>query len=166
MKIRLGFITNSSSTNHIIMWKGDKYDLKRLLLEKISIFPTNFSGYAQNYHVDKSEILDAILSMIERSLDKSSIQKELAERLEYAERWYKESIQDKRPWGTSWAEEEVKFTKELISLSEDKDWMLEISFGDNEGCFAGGDLGYVMDYAGRNIDVEEDELAYKTEQNR
>lgn len=32
MLFRLGFVTNSSSTNHIIFWKGQKEDLKDLLL--------------------------------------------------------------------------------------------------------------------------------------
>ena len=31
IKVKLGFVTNSSSTNHIIMWNGDKSDLRGIL---------------------------------------------------------------------------------------------------------------------------------------
>jgi hypothetical protein len=163
MKIRLGFITNSSSTNHIIMWKGDKYDLKKLLIERISIFPTNFSSY-KNYQIEKVNVLDAILSMIEAATDKEAMIKELQERLDWAERWYKNA--KNYSYSKDYAKEALIFAKKLVELSKNKDWMLEVSFGDSEGNFKGGDLGYVMDYEGRYINVEEDDFAYKTEQNR
>ena len=31
MKIRLGFVTNSSSTNYVLIWNGEKEDIKDLL---------------------------------------------------------------------------------------------------------------------------------------
>lgn len=31
MRLRLGFVTNSSSTNHLVWWNGKKSDLKKLL---------------------------------------------------------------------------------------------------------------------------------------
>jgi hypothetical protein len=162
MKVRLGFVTNSSSTNHIMMWSGDKYDLKKILIEKINIFPKTYS----NYSVDKSEILDAILSMIQSSTDQEAMRKELQEQLEWAKNWYDEAKQDGRKWSMEFAADEMEFIKELIELSKNKDWMLKISFGDNEGNFSGGNLGYVMDYEGRKIDVEEKNFVYKTKQNR
>ncbi len=36
--IRLGYVTNSSSTQHIIAWKGKKEDLFDLLVKHIGIF--------------------------------------------------------------------------------------------------------------------------------
>lgn len=35
MKLRLGFVTNSSSTNYVIAWKGEKRDLFDLVKEHI-----------------------------------------------------------------------------------------------------------------------------------
>jgi hypothetical protein len=40
MKLRLGFVTNSSSTNHIIAWNGKKEDLRSILEAHKKQFPT------------------------------------------------------------------------------------------------------------------------------
>ncbi len=37
--IRLGYVTNSSSTQHIIAWQGKKKDIKKLLKKHAEIFP-------------------------------------------------------------------------------------------------------------------------------
>jgi hypothetical protein len=166
MKVRLGFITNSSSTNHIMMWKGSQYDLKKFLMENLSVFPTESDGYNQKYVVEKGEILDAILSMINNAMNKEAIKEELQNRLERAERWYEEEKERKDSWSVDWEKEELEFAKKLLNSAEDKDWMLEVSFGDNEGDFAGGNIGNIMDYEGRLININEDGFSYTTEQNR
>jgi hypothetical protein len=38
MTLRLGFVTNSSSTNHIIAWNGNRDDLAQLLYKHIKHF--------------------------------------------------------------------------------------------------------------------------------
>lgn len=45
-------------------------------------------------------------------------------------------------------------------------YVTEIGFGDNHGEVQGVGVGDIMDYAGRHIDMEKDDLAIWTEQNR
>jgi hypothetical protein len=45
-------------------------------------------------------------------------------------------------------------------------YVTEIGFGDNHGEVQGVGVGDIMDYAGRHIDMEKEDLAVWTEQNR
>jgi len=46
------------------------------------------------------------------------------------------------------------------------DSVLEIQFGDNHGNIMGNDIGYAMDYEGREIHIVKDNFIVLTEQNR
>jgi hypothetical protein len=166
MKLRLGFVTNSSSTNHIIMWRGSQNDLQKILMEKIEMFPDHYDSYNKTHNIDKIEIVYAIISKADKAWNKQEMLTELNIRLKHAEQWYKETGKRDDTFSGKYALEHLKFIENLIEASKNKDWMLEVYFGDNEGDFEGGDLGCIMDYEGRYIHVDEEEFFYKTKQNR
>ena len=113
MKFRLGFVSNSSSTSHIIQWRGTKEDLRKMLLAHRDVFPTEW----YEYETTAAQIIDAIMSQVGHvKLD-------------------------------GWNE-------------------VAIYFGDHDGPFAGTDIGMVMDYEGRYIRLDGEDIHYRTEQAR
>ena len=69
MKLRLGFITNSSSTNFIIAWNGNKNDIVCLLNKHIELFPKfppPFIDKKKDYQENEfgQKIVDQILSIV------------------------------------------------------------------------------------------------------
>ena len=60
MKLRLGFVTNSSSTNYVIMWRGDVETLKEFAL-------ANKDEIIEN--MIHEEYLDDILDNIDEEFD-------------------------------------------------------------------------------------------------
>jgi len=168
LKLRLGFVTNSSSTNHTIMWKGDKQNLKEILIKHKNIFPTSLDwGYAE-YSITSEEIIDAIMSMLHTAQEKSDIIKELEERLISAHAWVQKEANRSHGIIYGYAAEEVAYVEKILDAAKngDFDWKLDVSFGDNHGDFEGGALGNIMDYEGRYIRLDEKDVYYTTEQNR
>ncbi len=144
--IRCGFISNSSSTCHIISWAGKKEDLKEILERHTSIFPYYTSYYTE---IDRNQIIEfAGKKYVENKLAHISpyaIIDSIVAMIEKAREWC--------PPGTL----------SYVPLDTEYDWTLHVSFGDHEGDYCGGILGRIMD---TNIIVEDEELGYYTVSNR
>ena len=175
MRIRLGHVTNSSSTNHIIMWRGAKDDLRRLLEAHAHVFPTGCDWIDHVGGVSVDEIINAICSMSDRihSSDQSvkNYQRNIEYQLHSIEETRKEILESEKD--LSWKKEYLNYSEAELEelrgrseMAQIMDWELVVSFGDNHGDFQGGDLGYIMDYEGRSINIKEDTLFYTTEQDR
>ena len=148
MKIRAGFVSNSSSTSHIIQWRGD---LRAVLEAHRNIFPTEFDADywgsdRPGYVTTVDEIIDAIVSRVG---------------LHTADE------HDQYCWGGGVEGECDDSTLPSQRGPNADGWnSLVVDFGDNDGDFSGSAIGMVMDYEGRMISVNDETLRYHTEQNR
>ncbi|MEI6297772.1 MAG: hypothetical protein WCO84_09140 [bacterium] len=169
MLLRLGFVTNSSSTTHIMMWKGDKGKLRELLEAHASHFNLTYEGYGQDepYRATSDEVASAILSCLDKTTDAKEYaagQRADAERNQK----YVEEENARRPHGGDWFQGYVRAAEDRARRADEFDHVLQVGFGDNHGDFEGGDLGMTMDYEGRFIRIVDADggFYYTTEQNR
>lgn len=164
MKIRLGFVTNSSSTTHIMMWKGDKDKLRDLLEAHRKRFDLSYVDCMdEKRQVTSDQVAEAILS----KLDTTETAKDYAAGKRAQAERNQEYIQED-PEHNQWLQGYSKGFEDLARRADMFDWVLQVGFGDNDGDFEGTDLGYVMDYEGRRIRIVDAERGfyYSTEQNR
>jgi len=161
MKLRLGFVTNSSSTTHIMMWKGDKDRLKELLEAHQNRFHLRYVDWDDTMiEVTPEKVSEAILSKMseaQKTSDYIQRQKQIIQLLQ--------RVMEEHP---DIYEAHVRDATDKIRRAGEFDWILEVGFGDNHGDFAGGDLGVVMDYEGRRIYIVDADRGfyYTTEQSR
>jgi hypothetical protein len=165
MKMRLGFITNSSSTNFIIAWNGDKDDLANLLNKHRELFPelpldSEFLTKKQikKYKNGKfrQQIIDQILEIHPSRTQSSqvyidSLQKDLEYKLESKER-YLQYIKE-RDGDVIIDDLLMDYDKEIIDFTEvchilkNKQYAMNVMFGTNEGDFQ-EETGRTMMYCG------------------
>jgi len=169
--VRLGFVTNSSSTTHIMMWKGDKEALRELLEAHAKHFDLHYTGWGDEdgqLSVTADEVTTAILSCLESKVQSAS--EFAADCREQAERnrEYVENENKERAGSGKWMEPYVKKDEDMARRADEYDHVLKVDFGDNHGDFQGGALGMTMDYEGRSIRIVDAERGfyYTTEQNR
>lgn len=178
MKIRNGFVSNSSSTSFTFCFKGEGIGpLTDLILTK---YCEQFSRSYDEWHCNAMDVVEAIefRSKPDSDFHKvscDSIDKVIADEqanLEYANEDVENAKKDKKSCLSMDYEIEIKQTLEakIQKLESTKKkgltTVLRIGFGDNHGEVQGGNLGYAMDYDGRYIDINEDDLVVFTEQNR
>lgn len=171
MKIRAGFVTNSSSTNFIFMFKGKtREELIELIRKNSKSFDINYyDDYVGRYKCNAEDVINSIsdcLNMIDdynqvRIYDKkeliSRVNKDVSYWKEsYGKNFYKEAPEDLL---------KIKYILNNVNLNK-IDSVLEIQFGDNHGNIRGTDIGYAMDYKGREIHIVEDNFIVLTEQTR
>lgn len=161
--ISLGFVTNSSATTHLMAWNGSKEDLRAILEAHRTRFPTSFVGWPETYHVTADEIIDALVSCLPKAEEAAQFRAQTEARLAYAQQQLQRR-NDVLP--AEIAREEIYEAEHALEKAADRDWVLQVGFGDSDGDFAGGALGNVMDYEGRHISIQDDRLAYWTEQDR
>jgi len=178
MHVRLGHVTNSSSTNHILMWKGAKDDLRRLLLAHAEEFPTSTgSAWLEVGEVTVDEIVNAFCDLAERIEPAETFIAQLESQVEHYEEMIQrqadeiaKKIQEgEKRWINNileWEREYLEEAQRDLEESQGFDWRIEVGFGDNQGDYCGGALGNIMDYEGRHINISEPGFRYKTEQNR
>lgn len=161
MKIRNGFVSNSSSTSFTFCFKGKNIkDLTDLILTK---YRDSFKRSYDEYHCNALDVVKAIEECIKEcvSIDKVILDTMaiLEGTLEYTERH-----KDKKD--RYFIEMELRLKQELENKIEKLKGIREkglnsvviIGFGDNHGDVSGGNIGYAMDYGGRDIDINNDDL--------
>lgn len=178
MRLKLGFVTNSSSTSFIFIFNGGKIDLYRTLVKYESHFNLHNKYLANEDKPADMNVWDVI-----RELDrvlKDSIQelwikpgvknigeviKDTLEKVAFWEGRKKDHDLD------NWENEFIFLYKhhlEVLRRCKERGLIstLVIGFGDNNGEISGGLVGTTMDYFGRSIDLDRDDFVILTEQNR
>jgi hypothetical protein len=175
MKIRTGFISNSSSTSFTFCIKGNTIkDLFTLFRKYHKKFDLQYDDYKINAEtiigsikalepttntrrrwggyrlVPMAEVLDDSIKRMESIM--GYIQDEKIGMMDY----YKEELEDSK--------EKISYVKKLINKGFNTAIM--IGFGDNDGEISGGAVGITMDYEGRGIKMNEPDFVIMTEQNR
>ena len=177
MKIKHDFVTNSSSTGFIFLFKGDKRtDLFRQMVK----YEDQFKLYNE-YHGSGGDYIDVwdIIREMDPLLSSSREDpwylpgplkiKDLLERhegeLKEHEKTLKEELkreaEKQEAWTSSdWTKEYIETLKEKIvkvkkAIHNSLDHYIEVSFGDNDGMIQGGKVGMTMDYSGRSIELNQ-----------
>ena len=178
MKVKHGFVSNSSSTSFFFIFKGEGKDDFRSTLEKnkdrFDLIYFDYTGKC--LHVRHKEIFDAIFDAIES--DKASIY-EIDGLVDYYQEDLDYHIKDLKSLEYNninnhfhkWCMENIEYIKkqlDLVNKAKRKGFNKHfiIDFGDNHGTISGSDLAVVMDCEGRNININNDDLILFTELNR
>jgi hypothetical protein len=181
MKIKRDFVTNSSSTSFIFVFKGNqRTDLFRQMVKHEEHFNL-FNEYGPGVdHIDVWDIIKAIDPILSSNKEDpyylpkpSPTLKHIENLVEEVRQYEKELIielkrekgEDQTIWKASqYTTEHIKECKEKIVKYEKfaergLDSLVEISFGDNDGIIQGGAIGMTMDYSGRDIKIDDDTFA-------
>jgi len=183
MKIKHDFVTNSSSTGFIFLFKGDKRtDLFRQMVkyeDKFKLF-NEYGGGEDYINVwDIIRELDPILSSTREDpwyLPGPLKMNDLLERYEGELKANEEALKDELKqesegvkWtGSDWTKEYIKELEEKIikvkkAIHNKLDHYVEVSFGDNDGMISGGRIGMTMDYSGRSINLNQKDFVVMIE---
>ena len=183
MKIRVGFVANSSSTSFTFLTKkSGKSELVKQILEHYTKFNLThvspaFLDTECVYHCTAEDVCEAIKVLTARQPQKidKCIEEEKQE-IEQSKKWWEDSkslCADERSMSLheKWHEEALSdMMKKVIWLEQAKSQgfthVFEVKFGDNDGDFSGGNVGITMDYEGRYIDIDDESFKVKTEQAR
>jgi len=184
MRIK-SFVTNSSSTNFIILFDGEtKKDLYRILRKYSMFFDLKLkiefeSGQDDTYKTDVEQVIKAIESVIDKGIpyqepvvirDLNTLVKDREEEIKREEEFMRGEKAISKSFTSSlweWVEEnkglldEIKRAKQRGLKS-----VLEIQFGDNDGHISDPGIGSTMDYEGRYIDLSTPDIKIITEQRR
>jgi hypothetical protein len=180
MKIKQDFVTNSSSTSFIFLFKGDK---RTDLFEKMVKYEDKFKLYNE-YHGssgdyinvwDLIKALDPILSSNEQDpwylpgpLVTTKLLETIEKELEDLKVTLESELEREKEESGSW--KASGYTKDYIRDTEKRlnkfkeaveyglDHYIEVSFGDNDGMISGGRIGCTMDYSGRSINLNHKDL--------
>jgi hypothetical protein len=183
MKIRTDFVTNFSSTNFFFIFKGPRCirPLEAAIRNHKKPFNLCYLDWEKvGYSCTHEDIISDIKSVIKSSLGKDewdsvkvvSIDKAIKEVDKYID------TEEKSLTDPTYNEESKKWMRKIIKILESKKMkfqkakdqgfenVFEMGWGDNHGQISGGNTGMAMDYEGRRIKINEDDLIVFTEQNR
>ena len=176
MKIKQDFVTNSSSTGFIFMFKGNqRTDLFKQMVkyeDKFKLY--NEYGGGEDY-IDVWDIireLDPILSSSREDpwylpgpLKLTDLLERHESELREYEKTLKEELKREEEEEIHWKSSEytisyIKEVKEKIvkvkkAIHNKLDHYVEVSFGDNDGMISGGRIGTTMDCSGKNIKLNQ-----------
>jgi len=189
MKIRSGFVSNSSSSSFAFVFKGKTVDeLCEILPKYKDTFNLSFEDYEDNMHYCN---VDDIINALKENVKNPEDQKE---NVENAENWYdiypiciddsilalKEKIKDSTKqlddpaqfgdWYKEMLQRHIEcFSAEIEKLSEAKrrglNSVIYIEFGDNHGHVSGPGVGYAMRYNSRYISIDSRDLVVYSSEN-
>lgn len=173
MKIRNGFVSNSSSTSFTFVIKGEYIEDLFFMLDKYGEY---FNLYG-NWGAEKEDDIQncnvyTVMERICKIKDKRIIPIDTAisdveEKIKHIAATYASSKGEHNAW---LLENSFKYVYEKADLEKLKKsgftTVVEIDFGDNHGDVCGGVVGYLMDYEGRNIYINKPDFVVWTEQNR
>ena len=169
MKVRCGFVSNSSSTSHIIAWCGDVSALGDFLRENLEVLPAQYVSYEDvddtNRYVTPEEIIHAILEEASSVMSSDEYARGLRKRLNRYERYIEEAREDEDELEESFLSCVLEDIRGVLEMISKHDWVVDISFGNNDGDFAHTAIGAVMD-VGSSVFVESPDFAYVTKSNR
>ena len=169
MKIKQDFVTNSSSTSFIFIFKGDKIDLYRALINHSDLFQITESIYDYD-EIGSINVWDVIRSIDGVILSNNNdlwikpplynIEKYISGVQEYfdtlksrdEDEWiikFKNTLKDK-----------IKLLEEYNKTKFNK--VFEIEFGDNDGHIQGV-VGTILDYNHKDVKIESNDLVIITE---
>jgi hypothetical protein len=168
MKIRQGFVSNSSSTSfYFITKKGSKEELFKMMRKYSKCFDGMTSEYFEEYQPLTTEIIISAIDGLTKITQYSVLElvSHFEEQLESDREWSKKYPNDNYSREDTYRKSNrILF---LISLHE-KGFksVFDIGFGDHDGDISGGQIGNIMDYEGRTINLNEDDFVIFTEQAR
>lgn len=168
MKIRSGFISNSSSTSFMFIFKGqtkeDLYDAIWKNRKDFHLVTDDNRSCCAEWLVDEIESLPD--NIIREGSDPINLLIKTRKCILNDNKKYLADSKDKY-FSESWrtiVEDEEQLIKRLQNL-KDKGftWSMIISFGDNHGDISGGNVGTAMDYESYHFkDYEKEDLAIIT----
>lgn len=171
MKIRDSFVSNSSSTSFTFIFKGDKIeDLFDLIRKYNQYFDLYFTSYDEKeLHCTAEDVIRSI-EAIKSDLGLTSIysfHQDIKTRMRDLEKMPKESKDRIVKWYDTKNQNYIA-EESIVEEATKKEFksVLIIDFGDNHGNISGGNVGYCMDYEGRDISINKPDLIVMTEQNR
>lgn len=179
MKIRSGFVSNSSSTSFLMMFNSKGLeDVKEgflKLLEKykhyFDLFYIDCSGASRQTSGD--EVFAEIAIYVRKMSTTVFKIDELIERLESEIENCEKEIAggEYRSWDDYNFERIRDLHMRIFDLKELKekrgfDSYITMDFGDSDGDVSGGTMGVVMDYEGRYVRISKEDFFLYTEQNR
>ena len=176
MKIRDGFVSNSSSTAFTFIFKGNpKVDLPALILKYRKHFDLVYDE-EEGWVCSPTEVADALEKQLNEPYEEyrdhpkvQTVDEVIRETERSIESWkkYREENGNEDGWYNSWIDEETEHKEKLEKAKErGLDIVVLAWFGDHDGPWAYTGLGYAMDYEGRYIDIDEEDFVVFTEQNR
>ncbi len=178
-----GFVTNSSSTNFIIMFDGEtKEDLYKILEKYPRFFDLEYDPFDGGtlFKVDVNQVIEAIESVVDKNISYpgpvivqniDQIIKDREGRIEHQKEYYEESVAKDPKKSITFMLDWMTANEELLDMIKSAKRrgmksVLEIQFGDNDGHISGGVIGTTMDYQGRYINLSSLDITILTEQNR
>jgi hypothetical protein len=129
VKIRLGFVTNSSSTNFIIAWKGKENDFEDLINKHRDLFPTQYTKFVcheRNYCYET--VTDCLLV---KKGDILPIKEIVSNFLIGREEWVKWIVsEDGKQDRAEFANPFIKFIDAVLDYIKDMDYGIQTIIGD------------------------------------
>lgn len=161
MKTRQGFVANSSSTSFYFATNTDYKGLMDLILK----YRKHFYFAEEGRHVNAANVVVAIEDLDKEAVTTADEAQELRTTAINLSMHHPGRHND--GFWDSYAQS-VLAVVDKLQAAHDKGLtkVYRIDFGDNDGDVSGNDVGCIMDYQGRDIDINEDDLVIVTEQNR
>lgn len=174
MKIRCGFVSNSSSTSFTFCYKGEGIKaLTDLILTK---YRGQFERSYDEWHCNAMDVVESIETSSKNKSEWYKVEAVHIDKvIENEQTCLDTVIQDLEEekedyWKRYNLDRKQELENKIARLKRIKErglvTVLIMDFGDNHGAVQGGNVGYAMDYDGRYIDIDKQDLVVFTEQNR
>lgn len=170
MKMRFGFVSNSSSTSFTFCYEGE--GIKPLTDLITGKYRNLFSRRYDEWSCDAYDIARELDRCFEnKEIFPISVNKAIKNEKDNLAYVLEELMTEKDSYFRQRCiEQKFDLEHKIMKLKSAKDKGLDtvivVGFGDNHGNVQGSNVGYAMDYDGRNIDIDTKDLVVCTEQNR
>lgn len=166
MKIRTGFVSNSSSTSFTFFTK--KPGLKYLLLQ-IQKHKDKFDLASEDVgRITASDVCEALAELKKQPKIIGKLIKNIEASIQYDQRWLERAKANPAEFVISHIADSISETKKELALVEQIqgqgfEYFLEVQFGDNHGDIQGDKVGTVMDYEGQGVSIDDESLKLRVE---